>query len=187
MIEVIDGDTFILATQQRIRVFNIDAPPLEFCGGLQAKSRLEELVLGKTVRLKGDTTDSYGRLVALVYVGNTNVNKIMLSEGCGRYEGRKSAESEELKEIARQAREKGLGIYGPLCSQKENPDNPSCLIKGNVAQDTGEKIYHFLGCSGYNRIIVEKFMGDQWFCSEDEAQKAGFIKSQNCYGKSYSD
>jgi len=28
-------------------------------------------------------------------------------------------------------------------------------------------------------------LGEQWFCSEKEAQEAGYKKSEHCYGKKY--
>lgn len=31
-----------------------------------------------------------------------------------------------------------------------------------------------------NEYLVKKYQGDQWFCSEKEAIKAGFTKSPNC-------
>jgi len=34
--------------------------------------------------------------------------------------------------------------------------------------------------------MVEKDLGEDWFCSEKEAQAAGFTKPKNCYGKIYS-
>jgi len=86
----------------------------------------------------------------------------------------------------RKAKEEGLGIFSPDCYQRENPDKPECSIKGNNnSREVSEKIYHFPGCSNYSVIIVEKFMGDQWFCSEKEAESAGFKKSENCFNKKY--
>ncbi|MBU1130214.1 hypothetical protein KKE45_02730 [Patescibacteria group bacterium] len=37
---VIDGDTFILDTKQQIRLQNLNAPELNLCGDLKAKSKL---------------------------------------------------------------------------------------------------------------------------------------------------
>ena len=41
VIEVIDGDSLTLASKQRVRLANLDAPELEFCGGIEAKNKLE--------------------------------------------------------------------------------------------------------------------------------------------------
>ena len=63
------------------------------------------------------------------------------------------------------------------------PEEEFCL--GQEAKKRGRKIYHFPGCAGYNVVIVELDRGEQWFCSEKEAQAAGFVKSEQCYGKKW--
>lgn len=32
----------------------------------------------------------------------------------------------------------------------------------------------------YATVNVEKYKGESWFCTETEAQKAGFTRSPNC-------
>ena len=44
-----------------------------------------------------------------------------------------------------------------------------------------KKIYHYPGCSEYEQTVVELDIGEQWFCSEEEARKAGFTKSEHCF------
>jgi len=44
-----------------------------------------------------------------------------------------------------------------------------------------KKTYHSPGCSEYERMVVELDIGEQWFCSEEEARKAGFTKSEHCF------
>lgn len=52
--------------------------------------------------------------------------------------------------------------------------DPACVgkIKGNI-NDKGEHIYHMQGQRYYTRTNPEK-----WFCTEDEAKKAGFRRSK---------
>lgn len=54
-----------------------------------------------------------------------------------------------------------------------NPAPTECLIKGNV-NSKGEKIYHTPDDRDYNRTKVKPEEGDQWFCTEADAQAAGF-------------
>lgn len=183
--KVIDGDSLILKNDQSIRLGNLDAPELEFCGGEQAKQRLEELVLGKIVRLDVFAHDRFNRPLALVYIGNVLVNEVLLKEGLARYEGTPSPQREALKEAYDEAYESKRGIFSSLCLQ-EKPEDPKCLIKGNISRNDGKKTYHFPGCSGYQQVMVEKDLGESWFCSEKEAQKAGYEKSENCFGKKFS-
>jgi micrococcal nuclease len=182
--KVIDGDTFILKNDQSIRLGNLNAPELEFCGGPQAKQKLEELILGKIVRLDVFSHDQYNRPLALVYIKNTLVNEVLLKEGLARYDGTPSPQREILKQAYDEAYENKKGIFSSLCLS-EKPEKENCLIKGNISRADGQKTYHFSGCSGYQQVMVEKDLGEDWFCTEKEAQKAGYQKSENCFGKNY--
>jgi len=182
--EVFDGDSFILKDNQGVRLGNLDAPELELCGGQQAKERLEELILGKIVRLDIFAHDKYNRSLALVYVGHVLVNEVLLREGLVRYVGTNSPQREILKKAYDEALKNKKGIFGSLC-RSEKPENPDCLIKGNISRNDGKKIYHFPGCGEYEVTLVEKDLGESWFCSEKEAQKAGYEKSVTCFGKKY--
>jgi endonuclease YncB( thermonuclease family) len=57
---------------------------------------------------------------------------------------------------------------------------PSCSIKGKLAvraRVTGNiGIYHLQGCRSYAGLTRP----DRWFCSEDDAQAAGFRRAFNC-------
>ena len=179
VIGVIDGDTFVLEGKVRLRLRHIDAPELEFCGGKEAKEKLESLVKEKEVVLKERILDQRGRPMALVYVGSTLVNEEILKSGWARYHSDNSSQKSVLKAAQESAKEKGIGIFSPKCLQKKNLENPKCAIKGNI-HERGTRIYHFPGCAQYDFVIVEKDIGEGWFCSEEEAQKAGFERSKRC-------
>ncbi|MBU1200696.1 thermonuclease family protein [Patescibacteria group bacterium] len=178
---VIDGDTLVLDGKVRLRLRHLDAPELEFCGGEEAKKLLEELVIGKRVIIRDKILDQRGRAMALVYVGKDLVNRHLIETGWGRYHSDTSEVADELKALGLEAKEKGLGVFGPKCYQWENSENPKCVIKGNVApNNSSERIYHMPGCVQYKTTVVEKDRGEEWFCSEAEAKKAGYVKSKRC-------
>lgn len=183
--DVIDGDTMVMETGGRIRLVRGDAPELRYCMGEESKKELEKLVKGKKVRLREEGGDNFGRIIALVYVGDKLVNEEMLKLGLLRYQGGPSDDREKMQAAADFARENNLGIYSSECRQTENLDDPDCLIKGNIDKNNGNKIYHFDGCSGYEGVVVEKDLGEEWFCSEKEAEAAGYRKSEQCFGKRY--
>ena len=56
--------------------------------------------------------------------------------------------------------------------------SPGCNIKGNISIDTGERIYHVPGQMFYMKTTISTQYGEQWFCSEDEARKAGWRRSK---------
>lgn len=179
VIGVIDGDTLVLEGKSKVRLRYVDAPELEFCGGQEAKSQLEKLVVGKKVRLEDQIPDQYGRGMALVYSGNTLINKEMLLSGWARYHHDNSYMTDELKRVAQSAIDARAGIYGK-CQSKDIPDNPLCIIKGNIDKNSDARTYYLPTCAQYNFTIVEKDLGENWFCSEKEAIAAGFIKAKTC-------
>ncbi len=65
-------------------------------------------------------------------------------------------------------------------SVPEPEDEPvaECEIKGNISYRTGEKIYHVPGQQYYTRTQIDTSDGERWFCSEDEAIRAGWRKSK---------
>jgi len=70
-----------------------------------------------------------------------------------------------------------------LCDENGCPwDNdgiePGCNIKGNIAYDTGEKIYHLPGQEFYAVTVIDTAYGERWFCTEEEARANGWRKSQ---------
>jgi micrococcal nuclease len=180
VIGVVDGDTLVLEGKVRLRLRQMDAPELEYCLGQEAKERLEELVMGKKVVLEERILDQKGRPMALVYVNGKLINEIMIEEGWGEYHSDSTSKREELKKAGEKAREEKRGIFSPECRQTENTKNPECVIKGNIDPSGGEKRYYFPGCVQYKTTVVEKNVGEEWFCTEKEAQEAGYVKSERC-------
>lgn len=69
----------------------------------------------------------------------------------------------------------------PALSQdklKKLPPNPACAIKGNI-NAKGQKIYHVPGGRSYDATDIELDQGERWFCSEKEAQDAGWRAAKN--------
>ncbi len=177
---VIDGDTLVLAGKVRIRLRSLDAPELNYCGGREAKAELERWVLGKQVVIKEKIVDQKGRPMAFVYSDGALINLKMLESGWARFHSDTSSVRAQLKAAGDQAKKEGRGIFSPKCYQKTNPENPKCVIKGNLDKDTNRKIYYLPNCAQYNFTIIEKDLGEDWFCTEKEAREAGFIKAETC-------
>ena len=133
-----------------------------------SEEKLEKLVSGKRVRITEQIPDQQGRGMALVYVGNTLVNKELIAGGYARYHSDKTSQTEILKAAAEEARGNNLGLYG-TCQSMTNSKNPNCTIKGNI--DRTRKTYHMPGCTQYPFAVVEEDVGEQWFCTEKEARE----------------
>lgn len=176
---VIDGDSFKIGKDQTIRLLSLDAPYIEYCFGKEAKRGLEKKVKGKKVVLKELKTDMYGRIMAMVYVNGKLVNEYMVKNGYALHIWDTSSRNKELDRANDFARKNKLGIFSPECYQRE-PTKKGCDIKGNIIQNTKNKEYTMPSCARYTLSIVEKYRGEEWFCSEKEARKAGYTKSKNC-------
>ncbi|TIP27002.1 MAG: hypothetical protein E5X67_17405, partial [Mesorhizobium sp.] len=53
-----------------------------------------------------------------------------------------------------------------------------CHIKGNIRVNTGEKVYQVPGQEYYAETRISPLKGERWFCSEAEAQAAGWRKAR---------
>lgn len=124
-------------------------------------------------------------LCVLGGVGGPEVNGWMVAAGWGL------ADRPPLfAETEAAARAAGRGIWagefinpaewrrGARLAVEALPPEPAglCAVKGIVAAD-GERIYHLPGGAFYPHATVDPASGERWFCSEDEAQAAGWTRS----------
>lgn len=81
---VVDGDTIDVSGVGRIRFVGVDTPERGQTGYQESKDFVKSMCLGKTVYLDIDDTkryDKYGRVLAVVYVDNVNLNAELLKRG----------------------------------------------------------------------------------------------------------
>ena len=85
VVGVSDGDTITILDagkrQIKVRLAEIDAPEFRQPYGSRAKQELSRLVFGKTVTVKAQDTDRYGRTVGRVYADGSDVNAGMVRRG----------------------------------------------------------------------------------------------------------
>ncbi len=198
---VIDGDTIKVLIEDEIktiRLIGIDSPETVHperkveCFGREASLKLKELLEGKKVFLKSDSSqddlDKYGRLLRYVYLEDeTLVNKFLIENGYAHeytylipYQYQ-----EEFKEAELNAKANNIGLWDTKACQDFYPEvksdrNETCLIKGNISYLSEEKIYHLPDCNSYQDTIVNESKGERWFCSEEEAINAGWRIAENC-------
>lgn len=200
IVRVIDGDTIELENGERVRYIGIDTPetvdprkPVQ-CFGVEASKKNKELVEGKSVRLEKDITnrDKYNRLLRYVWVGDTLVNLELVKQGFAQsYSYPPDIKyQDQFVAAQKEAREAKGGLWGacpagttttvpPPPASTESTASGSCIIKGNISS-SGEKIYHLPGCGSYTKTQIDEARGERWFCSEPDAQAAGWRKALNC-------
>ncbi|MCD4806902.1 MAG: thermonuclease family protein [Methanococcoides sp.] len=81
--EVIDGDTVVISSGERVRLIGVDTPEVGEPYYSEAKQYMVHRVLGKVVGLEKDVseTDNYGRLLRYVWVEGEMVNKELVLSG----------------------------------------------------------------------------------------------------------
>lgn len=192
---VVDGDTIEIEGGEKVRYIGIDTPetvdprkPVQ-CFGVEASKKNKELVEGKTVRLEKDITDrdKYSRLLRYVWVGDLFINLELVKQGFAssysyppdiKYQKEFLAAETEAREAKRGLWEACPIVVSPTIKIQETPGY-NCDIKGNIGT-SGEKIYHLPGCGSYAKTQIDEKRDERWFCSEKEAQEAGWRKALNC-------
>lgn len=82
---VVDGDTIVAGTKT-IRLVLVDTPEKGEAGYEEAKNYVSSLCLNQRAIVDQDDLqyyDSYGRMLAVVWCNNTNVNAALLENGYG--------------------------------------------------------------------------------------------------------
>jgi len=187
---VVDGDTIEIEGGIKVRYIGIDTPETVHpdkgvqCFGSQASNKNRELVEGKNIRLEEDIsqTDKYGRLLRYVYIGEIFVNDYLVRNGFAytssyppdvKYQA-------QFGQAQQEARENNRGLWSACAGDGQKTttfQEGTCLIKGNVSS-SGEKIYHLPDQKYYDKTVIDEGKGERWFCSEEEAKKAGWRKSK---------
>lgn len=113
---VIDGDTFVIETGERVRMIGIDTPEQGQIYYQEAKEHLKDLINDQDVRLEMDRSqvDRYGRLLRHVYIDDMWINEIMIKEGYARFATFPPdvAHVDAFRIGEKEAREKKRGLWG---------------------------------------------------------------------------
>jgi micrococcal nuclease len=205
IIKVIDGDTVKIkmtnGNQETVRLLLIDTPetvhpskPVQPFGPEASKFAKELMPSGSKVEVETGIgeRDKYGRLLAYFYVDGKMVNKLLLEKGLARVAyvyAPNTKYLDELENIQKQAQQDEIGIWSienyatskgfdDSKSKEASVEKPtgSCnnpQIKGNI-NSKGNKIYHIPSGQYYEITKPEEM-----FCTEKDAQDAGFRKSQS--------
>lgn len=206
-LRVIDGDTFDVGGV-RVRLHGIDAPESDqTCTNPQgAQWECGAWVTAQVTRRFGGRhavcermdTDRYGRMVARCTVDGRDLGEEIVLDGMAEAYRRYSMDY-DLAEKAAQIAAAGIWsgtIESPAAfraarsgsaaqtssgarqaSAPQSPPDPACIIKGNIS--SSGKIYHMPHNRDYDRTRIDTQQGERWFCSQAEAQAAGWRAARN--------
>lgn len=111
VVDVHDGDTVRLADGQRVRLWGIDAPELKQPFGRESRDHLAHMVEGRTVRLQGHGEDRYGRLLAVVWVGEHSANEDLLRAGLAWWYRKYTPDEKHYAQLEAEARGRHVGLW----------------------------------------------------------------------------
>lgn len=197
-VHVIDGDTLAIG-DMRVRLHGIDAPERDQrCGGKggyvwpcgawvtgEVRARYE----GRTASCVALEVDRYDRIVARCTVDKVDLGAAMVESGLA-FAYRTYSEAYVPQERAAARRGAGLhatGVQSPAAfralkrevrAERHMATAPDgCRIKGNISHNSGQRIYHVPGQSWYDATKISTERGERWFCSEAQAQEAGWRRA----------
>jgi hypothetical protein len=125
--------------------------------------------------------DRYDRALGICYAGPAEINSDMVRSGWAlafrRYSDRYVTEESE-------AERRGIGMWAgsfemPWDWRATGGGNASpegCQIKGNISS-SGERIYYMPFHEYYGRTRINEQAGEVWFCTEEEALRAGWRRA----------
>ena len=119
VLSVGDGDTIRVTTpsganKTTVRLACIDAPETSQVLGIDARQALQEqLPIGTEISLRTKATDRYGRTVAEVLVGTTNINQALVAAGAAfvYWQYIEGCDRETYSRLENEARLKSLGVW----------------------------------------------------------------------------
>jgi endonuclease YncB( thermonuclease family) len=164
--------------------------------GAEAAALLRRLVGGGEITCAKTDIDSYGRTVAICRKAEVDLGAEMVRAGYAlayRQYGNDYVEEEKEARAARRGAWSGEFVapwderHGAMRSDRTQPPSdaagPSARgganncegtgIKGNINRK-GERIYHVPGSRSYDETIIDESKGERWFCTEQEAIRAGW-------------
>ena len=168
---VIDGDTFVLSTGEKVRYIGVDTPELkkpgpkdDECLAWVARIRNMQLLGSGDLKLVKDPSadkDKYGRLLRYVYAGDIFVNERLALEGMAKeffckpgWKNCPVAVSVEhinkIKKSAKSARKNKRGIYSSVCdiAKTTKLEDKHKIIQPKIEKVKKPASTFFLGSGG---------------------------------------
>ena len=201
-VRVVDGDSLHVGDTE-VRLFGVDAfEGRQVCirngspwrCGEAAANELRKLTTGAAITCDKRDTDTYGRTVAVCSNGTVDLGAELARAGLAlayrQFSDDYVDEESEAKAARRgawagdftppwDARRGGGAEPRPLREPLSGGSDAAggCRgtgIKGNISRNGGERIYHVPGSSSYEETIIDESAGERWFCTEEDARRAGW-------------
>jgi len=154
--------------------------------GQDAREAMQRLVHGQTVTCTVGAKDKSGAASGRCRVKDADLGEMLVKAGYVFADAGLMAPYRGAEDAAKAAK---AGLWSSpeperpaiwrdrlwAAAKREAPDG--CPIKGRVQGE--ERVYLLPWESNYTRVRVRKGRGERWFCTQDEAEAAGWRKAQN--------
>ncbi len=147
VVRVIDGDTFVIETGEKVRLVWINAPEISDIFWQESKYHLDALIGWKTVNLEKDILtddkDVYSRLLRRVLIDDADINKVMISDGYAfAYLKYNFSRKDEYREAQISSNSSNLGMW-----KKDK-------INSNITSNDVEKWWISFNRTKYSFIFI---------------------------------
>ncbi|WP_409295459.1 thermonuclease family protein [Peribacillus sp. SCS-26] len=200
VVNVVDGDTIDVkltnGKNERVRFILVDTPETKHPRlgvqpfGKEASQYTTASLMAREVLLELDAEerDQYGRLLAYVWQGDVLFNEILIREGFARTAvyPPNTKYVDQFRKVENDARQSKKGIWSIEDYAQEDGYNTSAgksasgtpdkagSCEGKIKGNENSHVYHVPGGSYYDSPKKANIV---WFCSEKEAQDAGYRKA----------
>ncbi len=158
--KIIDGDTFLIEGGYSVRILGIDADERGHPCYEEARTRLEELILNKEVKLEKGTEDKdqWCRYLRYAFLNGENISLTLIKEGLvvARFSPEDFKYREEIARAEKEAKENKIGCrWGERKEEKE--EIVPCQWKKLTQELTGLKVIGACQAGNYygKEVIVE--------------------------------
>ena len=170
VVDVKDGDTVKIRSSTGrmvdVRLSGIDAPESDQPFGAASTQAAQRYVGGKTVRVRVQDVDRYGRAVANVEVQGGTLGALLVRDGLAWWYRRYAPDNADLERLEQQARNAKRGLWA-----QANPTPPWDWRNGNrsaASKPSSPSRAHRSSSSGFSS---RSRSGDQ-NCSDFDTQRA---------------
>ena len=184
VVGVSDGDTLTVLTSEKeqikIRLAGIDAPESGQDFGAQAKQAASDLAFGKTVTIREQDKDRYGRTVAEVILPDgRDMGREMVRSGHAWWYRKYAPNDGTLARLESSAKAAKLGLWSqpgaiPPWDWRTGRGVP---VTAGVVGNRRSHVYHAPHCRG---AAVMKAGNRVEFGTAGEAEEAGYRRSGDC-------
>lgn len=176
--EILDGDTVVLSTGDKVRVIGINAPETHEPLGDETTRALTALVANRPLQVAvgTDKRDRYGRTLAYLNVSGQDVGLVLVRQGLAAAVAfpPNTTRLDQYLAVEREARSARRGLWGNTYFAPRDATNPDAVTegfgfyRGTVSRVGGSKKFVYLDLGEHLAMRVSHANWRRYFAGEPE-------------------